>query len=408
MKLCLPIEARKPEATDAGRGEAGRMLFTEAFATGMSSPDDSGMRVTVRNTFIDVKCEEEDVSATSSMHDRGAQTCSARFSESTPASLNILEGKTNGPLDDVAEEPSHIRSEINDLSSVPVEGSAVDAANRSDGSPAGRPEESTTSPGGTQRPPAVPPPAYAAPATFEEHPTSPPPARDPGVTASVGLQVLDWALGRLTYSPTGQPEDDTKFRIKNTFIEVEDEPANDRGARSCTAALMSPAPSFLLSPQATAAGRSPVPAAPPAIRVVKIVQQPVLPAAAPRTAGAVAPPIRVTVVPAAPLLPGGGPSPGSAQHGEVDADGQPLCQPCAWFYKASGCQNGANCRRCHLCTEGELKIRKKLKIARMRDKEGTPGGGGSPTPTGTPSPGGKAPTSMMMAMESTVSMTSPN
>lgn len=44
---------------------------------------------------------------------------------------------------------------------------------------------------------------------------------------------------------------------------------------------------------------------------------------------------------------------GSALH----ATGQ--CCPCAWFYKAQGCQNGANCTRCHLCPPGEVKARKK-------------------------------------------------
>ena len=39
---------------------------------------------------------------------------------------------------------------------------------------------------------------------------------------------------------------------------------------------------------------------------------------------------------------------GSGMHGTGD------CRPCAWFWKEGGCQNGEACRRCHLCSEGEL------------------------------------------------------
>ena len=54
------------------------------------------------------------------------------------------------------------------------------------------------------------------------------------------------------------------------------------------------------------------------------------------------------------------PSKGSAMH----ASGQ--CRPCAWMWKPKGCQNAENCEYCHLCPEGELKHRKKLKIAAIR------------------------------------------
>lgn len=42
------------------------------------------------------------------------------------------------------------------------------------------------------------------------------------------------------------------------------------------------------------------------------------------------------------------------------------CRPCAWFWRTQGCHNGDNCGYCHLCPEGELKSRKKTKIAAMR------------------------------------------
>lgn len=51
---------------------------------------------------------------------------------------------------------------------------------------------------------------------------------------------------------------------------------------------------------------------------------------------------------------------GSIGHGTGN------CQPCAWFWKPSGCSNGRDCGRCHRCPEGEAKARKKSKIAAMR------------------------------------------
>jgi len=51
---------------------------------------------------------------------------------------------------------------------------------------------------------------------------------------------------------------------------------------------------------------------------------------------------------------------GSSTHGT----GQ--CRPCAWIWKPQGCQNGADCRHCHLCHEGEIKARKKLKAESLR------------------------------------------
>eukprot|EP00411_Alexandrium_monilatum_P044339 CAMPEP_0175477330 /NCGR_PEP_ID=MMETSP0095-20121207/76379_1 /TAXON_ID=311494 /ORGANISM="Alexandrium monilatum, Strain CCMP3105" /LENGTH=261 /DNA_ID=CAMNT_0016778929 /DNA_START=33 /DNA_END=819 /DNA_ORIENTATION=+ len=55
-----------------------------------------------------------------------------------------------------------------------------------------------------------------------------------------------------------------------------------------------------------------------------------------------------------------GASRGSALH----AAGK--CRPCAWFWKPGSCQNSDNCAYCHLCPEGELKARKKAKVAMMR------------------------------------------
>lgn len=58
--------------------------------------------------------------------------------------------------------------------------------------------------------------------------------------------------------------------------------------------------------------------------------------------------------------PVGTPSHGSLLHEAGD------CQPCAWFWKPSGCQNGKACTYCHSCPQGELRARKKAKRTMMR------------------------------------------
>jgi len=54
------------------------------------------------------------------------------------------------------------------------------------------------------------------------------------------------------------------------------------------------------------------------------------------------------------------PSTGSALHNFGK------CRPCAWFWKSQGCLNGQACGHCHLCPEGELKVRKRVKETAMR------------------------------------------
>jgi hypothetical protein len=63
------------------------------------------------------------------------------------------------------------------------------------------------------------------------------------------------------------------------------------------------------------------------------------------------------------------PSEGSRLHGVIGEDSQPVCQPCAWFYKTSGCKNGRACYYCHLCPKEELKTRKKDKVMRLRAQQ---------------------------------------
>lgn len=60
----------------------------------------------------------------------------------------------------------------------------------------------------------------------------------------------------------------------------------------------------------------------------------------------------------------------SALHGEGN------CRPCAWFWKAVGCQNAEGCGFCHTCPAGEVKARKKQREAQKR--------GSGPAPAAPP------------------------
>ena len=55
----------------------------------------------------------------------------------------------------------------------------------------------------------------------------------------------------------------------------------------------------------------------------------------------------------------GAETPGSRRHGVE-------CDPCAWYWKPQGCMRGSECGYCHLCPEGEVKLRKKAKVAAMK------------------------------------------
>lgn len=57
---------------------------------------------------------------------------------------------------------------------------------------------------------------------------------------------------------------------------------------------------------------------------------------------------------------------GSVDHENGD------CRPCAWFWRPQGCNNGQDCRHCHLCDQGEVKLRRKSKLGALR-KQGRGG-----------------------------------
>lgn len=66
-----------------------------------------------------------------------------------------------------------------------------------------------------------------------------------------------------------------------------------------------------------------------------------------------------------------GPPPGLKAPADAPSHGSVLhssgnCHPCAWFWKRDGCQNERDCKYCHLCSDGEIKARKKNKQAAMR------------------------------------------
>jgi len=72
------------------------------------------------------------------------------------------------------------------------------------------------------------------------------------------------------------------------------------------------------------------------------------------------------------------PSPPPSPHGPArqpqasvgaDLHGTGTCRPCGWFWKPEGCVYGAECGHCHMCPEGELKARKKARLATMRTRK---------------------------------------
>lgn len=97
--------------------------------------------------------------------------------------------------------------------------------------------------------------------------------------------------------------------------------------------------------------------------------------------------------------PGLEPLPGTPSHGSL-LHGRGTCQPCAWFWKSSGCKNGRFCGHCHLCPEGELKARKKTKATMMRLGLMTPKMGMNSSATASPPGSGFGLEPFLMSSES--------
>jgi len=342
MSLVLPgVEVRQRALTE-GPVQA---HVLPAAAPMVDEDEDSGPKVTVKHGFIHIADED---SAVPDAH-RGAKTCQARYADSNVSFTPVHNQDCSGDVEATIEEHyahgypetpmgSH---QLMATSSAGSRGASLSLCLSEDGELRyfkAAEEASGSSPlqqGGYSSAEGEvfpPPPAYAAPAGFHEDHTTPPPVAPPGTSQVFFADAPQVHFG--SHSPVhGNDANDLEARVtvKNTFIDIEGDRPNydDRNTRTCMARLSQP--SDFPSPLAvgTAAGDVAVPSQQQA-----------------------------------------SPSVGSQSHGTLGPDGQPVCQPCAWFYKETGCHNQASCRYCHLCPQGELKNRKKQKIARLRNQEG--------------------------------------
>eukprot|EP00928_Gymnodinium_smaydae_P028479 TRINITY_DN2170_c0_g1_i1.p1 TRINITY_DN2170_c0_g1~~TRINITY_DN2170_c0_g1_i1.p1 ORF type:complete len:419 (-),score=65.70 TRINITY_DN2170_c0_g1_i1:156-1307(-) len=180
-----------------------------------------------------------------------------------------------------------------------------------------------------------------------------------------------------------------RVEVKNTFIHVEalcgdsdsEDDALGSGFGSSQPALV---PRSISAPNVYSASLGLSPAAGGSFATAAPALLPLAPLEASPQAPLEASPQAPQVDADAPL-----PSIGSVEH----ASG--TCRPCAWFWKPQSCTNGAECRHCHLCPQGEIKRRRKVKFNAMKAErssdgaEVTPGGAAESTPGGCDStPGG--------------------
>lgn len=420
----------------------GGTLTTTSSATvaDSSSSNSDGLKLTVKNTFIELETPE----SLRLELPRGAQSCTARLNEpmhsfgQSPAIPEALPEEEEDDEEDTLRNPSIARAldfdavdaELDErpgagfaclgqvampMQLPPPRPHASSAATASPlsisqscaghqrvvGSGAGSPGSPDLAgdltgearadrfAGTPQRPPA--PPTYAAPVVFQSEPMSPPPAAPPGIKEepmslpaglrgptcsqgqSQGLPPVWDTATRSTTSPattgssTGRTParlsdfaEDHRFVVKNTFIDYpQDSPrlaALDKYSLSCTARLSAgPAQFHTITPTGAMAG-----SLGQSLSWTQAQKEEAAQAAVPSSA----------------------PSAGSEKHGTLDPDGLSACQPCAWFYKESGCLNGQDCRYCHLCPFGELKSRKKQKIQRLRAQDAAAAEAGTPPPGG--------------------------
>jgi len=201
----------------------------------------------------------------------------------------------------------------------------------------------------------APPPAYAAPLSFQcfqEKAPAPPP-----VAAPAGLEPV--RIDGLMTDTWPERLEEKKFSrhiAKNTFIDIPEDhtPLQNEQSQTCAARLSNSDASFF--PQSP--GQPPGPLSPGAVSTSSKVQ-----GLTPKSQKSPKSPKKKTPNGSSTV------SVGSAAHGVFDSEGKPTCQPCAWFFKESGCLNGRSCRYCHLCPQGELKNRKKTKVAKLRKED---------------------------------------
>mmetsp|Transcript_50416 Transcript_50416/g.109502 ORF Transcript_50416/g.109502 Transcript_50416/m.109502 type:complete len:486 (+) Transcript_50416:71-1528(+) len=345
--LLLPINQRNSEKEDGQRvgtassqpGQSmllGRQMLLEALdSSTFGTPKD--MKIVVKNTFIDIQSGKESLDA------RGSQTATARLSEAAPKLFPEEEG--GGQEHAVRDGQARAAED---------EQRALEARARGEALTTESPSASSSSAAPWN--PVSPPPAYPAPTATGLGVAEKrlPPIPDHNASAmhagrQVFIEALSFSRG-FDDSPGGM-----RLKVKNTFIDafMDDKPVDTRrGYETCTARFGGPG--LLLVPTPTGGGNT------PSVRSFSVNSE------SGQQEDDLNPPSEAAAAAAAAQ---GLPSLGSEPHGIVGEDGQLICQPCAWFYKESGCRNAMSCRYCHLCPQGELKNRKKLKIARLRGQE---------------------------------------
>mmetsp|Transcript_19474 Transcript_19474/g.51532 ORF Transcript_19474/g.51532 Transcript_19474/m.51532 type:complete len:343 (-) Transcript_19474:299-1327(-) len=329
--LKLPIRQRLADPLPAGpaaenAARVGRQILLESMQawSPMPSPDEDGsgptssVTLTVKNTFIEFEMpQEEPLDRELHPGARGAQTCLARIAVPAPRFISMVDGKVEDTVD-------------------------------------------------------------------EEQNDNPPENLDPGPQDRNG-GARRWA--DFTPGAGGSPVSFTGRLTQSCFAKITPQLASTPQAQQQqllqpqqVPQRLSQAQPKIVSPQRVSP-QAPPPcyAAPQAFQEQSLMPPPpcapgsvghhVLLAAMTGSLGSAMSPVRRASTPV--NLPPGCPSAGSLQHGLIDDKGEPACQPCAWFYKTSGCNNGPACRRCHVCPEGELKTRKKQKIARLRNADGS-------------------------------------
>jgi len=136
--------------------------------------------------------------------------------------------------------------------------------------------------------------------------------------------------------------------VRNTFLDVEEEQLDFVPRRQTRSAPC--------SPQSRAEGLE------EDTDAVSFIGADVIPGGPPDSDLAAVPgEERPDAAPAAPQL-------GSAELPTIGSQGHhlALCKPCAFVWKASGCDNGIACEYCHLCDPGEKKRRQKEKKASIQ------------------------------------------